>query len=363
MGWYFVSTDRTAESMTETQREMVEKNLGLVGAQIKRLLGRVPHMGMSEYWDELFQEGCLGLIQAVKTYDPSSEMTLATYAMPRIHYASWRALHRYRETIRLPERHGRAGFERTDEADTLRAWSYTPEKMDAFPSKVGPPSAWEGREPVDEGGPPTVGDTLRQKLEAAVDAVVARLSASTRSRRDRGTLARVLADQRLLVPEAEFRSSLRQIARETGSSYGRVAACETLLVSQVRRLLSADIEFELLCEAAMNRSEGMAAVIDDALRATLCRSVTSRILGAFANLARADRAEVVLTVLEKAGVDVASLLRVYVEDMADADRVQLAARLSRDDAELWGRACPPAGADAATPPDESSLKVFATSGR
>ena len=96
-----MSAEHNPVPMTEVERETVSRNLGLVGAQIERLLGRgVSDAHVPEYREELFQEGCLALMQAVRAYDPSSGMTFASYAMPRIHYAVWRGLCRYRQTIR-----------------------------------------------------------------------------------------------------------------------------------------------------------------------------------------------------------------------------------------------------------------------
>ena len=385
-----MSTENIPGPMTEAERDTVARNLGLVGMQIKRLLDRgVPDAHVPEYREELFQEGCLGLMQAVRTYDPGSGMSFATYAMPRIHYAAWRALRRYRETIRLPERHARSKStpakdgdsdgslrvhrrpKRMGPGDTCtsrdgearaetrravdpvagrrcrdrrrsggngrspaglpgpnlpRVHSCTPEEMEALPDRSDCRQAANGRPDAACGGEPaTIGGMLRRKLEAAVDAAVQQLSAVTKSRGDRRLLARTLADQRLLVPEAGFQASLRAIARSTRSSYGRVAACEALLVAEVRRLLAADVEFELLYQAGARRRDGMAAVIDDGFRDALREGVIARLIGVFARLPRANRADVLLTVLEKAGADIAALLRAHANDLSDGDRSRLLA--------------------------------------
>lgn len=336
-----MSTKEGLGRMTEAQREMVEKNLGLVGTQTKRMLGRsVRSVCAGDYWD-MFQEGCLGLIQAVRSYDPNSGMTFATYAIPRIRYASWRALHRYRESIRRPERHCRVRRHPPEHrrspmsvahTDAPRVRTCSPEEMNALPDDSRPGNASDGyAEDGGRSGLETIGGRVRQKLESAVDTVVGRLSSSTKSRRDRGKLARTLADQRLLVPNAEFRASLRQIAGETGSSYGRVAACEALLVAEVRRILSEDAEFEFLREEGASRREGMAAAIDDKLRGTLRRRVTDRIIGVFGDLPRVDQADMLLTVLENGGVDIGSLLRAHADSLADGDRTRLVAKVAPND--------------------------------
>ncbi len=356
-----MSAERKPARMTEEQRDTVEKNLGLVGAQVKRLLergGRYARAG--EQWDDLFQEGCAGLIQAVQTYDPGSGMTLATYAVPRIHYAVWRALCRDGEPIRLPERYGRRKAEKQDETEAIRGHSpyrkriagrqgrsravsknpnlphvrwCTPEELSTIPAKSDP---WEASrspsEAVSGDEPATIGDMLRRKLEAAVNAAVERLGVSGPARRNRGLLARTLADQRLLVPEPSFQASLREIARATRSSYGRVAACEAVLMAEVRRCLSGDVEFTLCSEAGRRRQNGMAAEIDPGLRSALRERVIDSIAGTFSRLPRAERADLLLNVLEQTGVDTTALLRTHAADLTAEARSDLLARMSRADA-------------------------------
>ncbi|MFH0980324.1 MAG: sigma factor [Planctomycetota bacterium] len=377
------------EGLTEAQRETVAQNLGLVGMQIKRLLGQgVPRACVQEFREELFQEGCLGLIQAVQTYVPTRGMSFATYAVPRIYYAALRALRRYREIIRLPERHKQRGTDRsaaddpgtggtrrqrpdrpdlddtttapTDEAQsghprrgratatranpyhqphTPRVRSYTPEEMNALPAKVHPGSPRDHRsEAARQGDPVTIGLLLRQKLAAAVDEAVTRLSTLNPMRDGRGPLARKLAEERLLIPEAEFRTPLRQIARETRSSFGRVAACEASLVAEVRRLLSADAEFAALSEEGTGHPAGMETTIDDQWRATLRESAVDGLLRHFADLPRAEQADVLLTVLEKAGADVATLLSTHIRGLTDAEQTRLLAMMTRERAARGGGA-------------------------
>ena len=327
--------------LTEAQRQTVAENLGLVGMQINRMLGRGLHGALRpEYWDELFQEGCLGLIQAVQGYDPDGGMAFTTYAVPRIHYAARRAFRRCRETIQIPERKSRGGGSRDSAAGPPSASESTapglprvrscgPEEINAIPASAQPgPFGGDDVAMAGAGERVTIGVLLRRKLEAAIDHAVERVAASTKTRADRGALARKLADERLLVPEAGYQASLREIARKTRSSYGRVAACETLLVAEVRRCLSADAEFGLLAETGARREEGMAAAVDDDLRRVLRTSVTDRMVGVFKGLPRTERAELLLTVMEQAGVDTQSVLRSHVGSLADGEGVRLLAGVS-----------------------------------
>ena len=54
--------------------EFIQGNLRLVLSVIQRFSGR------GENVDDLFQVGCIGLIKAVNTFDPSKKIKLATYA-------------------------------------------------------------------------------------------------------------------------------------------------------------------------------------------------------------------------------------------------------------------------------------------
>jgi hypothetical protein len=91
-----------------------------------------------------------------------------------------------------------------------------------------------------------VGGRLRAKYEQAVrqarDVIVRRNG----PRGDREHLVRLLERERLLIPDDEVRRPLRQIARETGSSYGRVAECERHFSELIRQRLENDPEFGVL---------------------------------------------------------------------------------------------------------------------
>lgn len=60
------------------QHELVQENLGLVGSIVKRFENR----GCDR--EDLFQIGVIGLIKAVKRFDPSYEVRFSTYAVPLV---------------------------------------------------------------------------------------------------------------------------------------------------------------------------------------------------------------------------------------------------------------------------------------
>ena len=345
-----------ATRLTDEQRSRVAENLGLVGLQVRRLLARgVLPSRLAELRDELFQEGCLGLLQAARTYDPGGGLTFATYALPRIHYAAWRAWCRYRRAVRVPERldrtvettpggadPSRTGAYRRKPArgwrrprrpsrnpDIPRVWCCPPAVMHTLAARHDPRRPPRAAVEEEGGGErSTLGDRLHTKLLGAVDDAVDRLRDSPYARRDRGALARRVADERLLVPDAEYQTSLREIARTTGSSYARVVACERQLVAEVRRGLTADGEFDVLSEAETGTPEGWAAPLDDAWRGRVQERLRQRLCDAFAAAPRAARAELLLSVVERGGVDVEALLRTHVAGLPDAACTELLAGLS-----------------------------------
>ncbi|MCP4593397.1 MAG: hypothetical protein GY842_21890 [bacterium] len=337
--------------MSPDQRERVAQHLGLVGMQVNRMLGSAGRALDPSYRDELFQEGCLGLIRAVQSYDPECGMAFSTYALPRIGSAAQHARRRVCETIRLPERHGRGGSleppaaggasqgrrrrrsrRRTGSdplgASSLRVHSCASRDLDKLSSTIKDRfglHGWRGAEPGQ--GEVTFGELVRRKLEDAAAKAVRLLSASSKGRPDRAVLARTLVDQRLMVPEEGFRATLRQVARDTGSSYGRVAACEALLTGRIKRILDADVEFGYLRRMAAQRREGLNAVVDRGVREGLRSMVSESIMRQFTQVSRALRSEILLEVVERSGERVERVLRRGVDRLEDDDRSWLAARL------------------------------------
>lgn len=68
-----------AKEGDESAKELlVKRNIALVKSIIKKYLNR----GVD--YDDLFQIGCLGLVKAIKNYDPAYQVRFSTYAVPMI---------------------------------------------------------------------------------------------------------------------------------------------------------------------------------------------------------------------------------------------------------------------------------------
>ena len=66
------------EGDESAQELLVKRNIALVKSIIKKYLNR----GVD--YDDLFQIGCLGLVKAIKNYDPAYQVRFSTYAVPMI---------------------------------------------------------------------------------------------------------------------------------------------------------------------------------------------------------------------------------------------------------------------------------------
>ena len=72
-------------TLDPAQRARVRNNLGLVASYLRRSTTIPPQpMSRCEY-DDLFQEGTLGLMRAAVRYDPARDKTFAAFALKHIH--------------------------------------------------------------------------------------------------------------------------------------------------------------------------------------------------------------------------------------------------------------------------------------
>ncbi|NLM10521.1 MAG: RNA polymerase sporulation sigma factor, SigF/SigG family [Clostridiaceae bacterium] len=62
----------------EAQNTLVQENIGLVWSLVKRFKSRDAET------EDIFQVGCIGLIKAIKKFDPQFEVKFSTYAVPMI---------------------------------------------------------------------------------------------------------------------------------------------------------------------------------------------------------------------------------------------------------------------------------------
>ncbi|MCH8912288.1 MAG: hypothetical protein IIA33_01845 [Planctomycetes bacterium] len=157
----------------------------------------------------------------------------------------------------------------------------------------------------DPSGDGTIAARLRQKYISAVERA-RKVARAGRSRRgDRSLLVDRVVDDRLMIPDDEYKTALRQIARETESSYARVADCEKRLVAEIARLLEHDREFQRLRARARNSDHGLATRLDET---SSSEQLALRLQDALSALPAAEAAGALWRVLKLTGGDPGVLL-------------------------------------------------------
>ena len=281
------ATDGPSARLSEDQQQLVRNHIGLVAGPLRRSVGRILHPRRHREWEDLFQEGCLGLIQAAMTFDPARGIPFPSYALPRIQHAVSRGVRRCFQTVALPVlRKKPAGAAKpaheTQNAPAIGGPETTLVRDGAaFDEWPDAPLPWptvqalgdvsledDSAQKCHEYGTfdfETVGDRLREKYDRAARRAALHVVRTLPRRRAAHAAIALLLRERLLLPEEESRRPLRQIARESQTSYARVAQCEKRLIEETRRLLLADPEFGELRRRARAHPIGVHAPFDERL--------------------------------------------------------------------------------------------------
>lgn len=250
-------------AMSARRRRIVERHLGLVHLVLRRheqlcepdRTGREP--------DELFQEGCLALIQAIHTHDPIRHGYFAAFAMARIHYAISRFVHEFHSAVRIPF---------STQIKQRREWKRNPGPQSRIPfpkvfnigkanRQAGPSLSPDG---MGEGSPSeetpvTIGERIRERYDLALREVVHELKHPKRCNAGLREVVERCCEERWQVPEPEMRTSMKQLARILGCSKGRIVHCEERFRGKLARLLEADEEYQALDALARSHPMGMRA--------------------------------------------------------------------------------------------------------
>lgn len=386
--------------LTNEQRGLVRDNMGLVGVHLRRNVVNLSHPKHKREWDDLFQEGCLGLIRAATAFRQERGIPFASFALPRIHNAVSRALQTKFDTIYSPPPRTRRkppprprgtppstertppvppndtpspGVRRDRESRLPKnsVWSSgLPDRVDAHPATPSPrplplgggeglserpftrPVRQRGRGVIGDarmqrgrgvlkgpralyrkhpGAPPeadpahrqTIGERLREKYERAVKAAAQTESSRASRRGDRKRLVRALVEERFLVPEESSRRPLRHIARDTRSSYGRVADCDKQLNVEIRRTLEADPEFRALQRISKTDPVGAELSIDEDLERQLAGITAAEFTRRFAVAPRDVRASMLQTLLELSPGDLAEIVQSRIASLPTDARERL----------------------------------------
>lgn len=282
--------------LDESRRALVRDNLGLVAVNLRRIRKGTGPRSARE-WEDSFQEGCLGLIRAAVDFDAARGIPFAAFALPRINNAMSVAHQTQSSLIRGPRTDSSRKRIRGDDGDDRhhpfpRTSSLTDRQVEHY-------SAGRRHDPgaADEFVGETIGDRLRRKYDRVVREAGAAEIAVGSNRGDRAALVDLIVRERLLVPAEEAKRSLRRIAKETNSSYGRVANCERKLAAAIRVALSADPEFRTLQRFLRKDSSGPGRPIDERLERELARDSAAEFLERFRAADRTGRARLLQELL------------------------------------------------------------------
>ena len=287
--------------LTEQQRALVRDNLGLVLVHLRRHIRSVGAPHRDREWEDLFQEGCLGLVRAAAAYRPERGISFVAFALPRIRHMVSKAVQNAFATIRVPPKQLR-----------LRAVAHSPDVDQRFPApKVYSLSAERclglaARESRGVNGPyvETIGERLRQKFEQAARAAETELGGHISARGDLDRLVRVVTEDRLLVPRVDARQSIRSIAQQTQSSSARVTQTERRLTAMIRSVLEVDPEFKELWRLARADPMGTDVPIDAEVEGILRSAGADELLRRYRLASFVDRARMLQEVLEGSHADI-----------------------------------------------------------
>ncbi len=243
-------------ALNKEQARLVEAHLHLVRGHLRRHVQCPSRPTRSREKDDLYQAGCLGLIEAAQLYDRDRGISFSAFALRRIHHAVSRTAYEGFSTVKVPMR-------KQMEQHKQEASARPTAPMPVVHSLEHDPPTRRPEARSDPSGDGTIAARLRQKYFSAVERA-RKVARAGRSRRgDRSLLVDRVVDDRLLIPDDEHKTALRQIARETESSYARVADCEKRLVAEIARLLEHDREFQRLRVRARNSDHGLATRLDE----------------------------------------------------------------------------------------------------
>jgi RNA polymerase sigma factor (sigma-70 family) len=283
--------------LTASQRRLVRENVGLVAVHLKRNVANLSLPRRDREWDDLFQEGCLGLIRAAVGYRPDCGIPFAAYALPRIHNAVTRALQTKFCNVYVPPRKKGKRAMLKGKRKCGDPFGRPGERSLADDAGYEPADS-RRHDPTCDAGSETIAERLRGKYERAVRRAKAILSERRSRRGDRAELLDRLERERFLVPQEEAKHPLRRVAQDTGSSYGRVALYEKQMSRTIRGLLEDDPEFVALRRRARSNPFGTSDVIDDEVESDLARSAAYEFVKRYRAADGSARAAMLMKLLE-----------------------------------------------------------------
>ena len=317
--------------LTDAQRKLVDDNLGLIGVHLRRFVSSLGTPRRDREWEDLFQEGCVGLMRAAKDFDPQRGIAFAAFALPRIHNAVSRALHEKFSVIRTPAPRSRRGCdEETSNRGrgdaSLRDHAIGERAPKAYPMSIeiaDHAALKRNHDPSCAAPSETVGERIRAKYEQAVQRAGEKIAARASRRGDRDKLVAILREERFLVPSEESKAALRQIARQTKSSYARVAQCDKRYANAIKHALESDPEFRELQRRVRAQPLGGEVAIDHSLEESLAVASADEFVRRYGNVDSSARAAMFERLWDASPHDVDAFLHERVRTLPPGAREKL----------------------------------------
>jgi RNA polymerase sigma factor (sigma-70 family) len=245
-------------ALSARQGRLVERHLPLVWYTIKRLGHLARRRRLAREPEELFQEGTLALIEAVRTHDPARHGRFAAFAMARIHFCVSRFVRERAPFIRVPMITQRRRLARGLSNDGWGPPQCVRRLRDG--SKIALRCRAASPEDMAESAPAdsmTIGDLLRRRHDVAMERVASELRRAAGRRTELRRLIRRLRAERWTIPDPDSKTPLRKLAEELGCSAGRVVRCDERYRRKMSALLEADEQLRALTALARRRPLGL----------------------------------------------------------------------------------------------------------
>jgi hypothetical protein len=245
---------RRTRRLSPQQQELVRENLGLVGVHLNRRVPGAKDGRTDREWSDLYQEGCLGLMQAAADYDPASGIKFAAFALRRIQRAVGAALVRRFSLVRAPM----SGVERARRSKApASGHAVRRARLDNRAAAQIASSELE----LDDA--PSIGHRLHERYLRALTGAASELaSGSSSTQALRAEVIEAVAGERMAIASAAWRPSLRRLAQRVGCPYAAVAACERRLLKEVKARLLRDGAVAALVNCAWSSPLGMRQPVD-----------------------------------------------------------------------------------------------------